>query len=90
MIVLLRYLFLCLFDSSRLTFLISKNKLGQDIEKFGNEVYNLAQQIYGYGNSQNNLSSIIAKCFIDCDIKSFCLIAICFYNIAYYEWDIIQ
>ena len=58
----------------------SINEPGQDVDSFGSKVIELARRIDGSGLPPLDLSSIVAGCFLECDVKLFQLTALTLHN----------
>jgi hypothetical protein len=65
---------------------------GQDIEAFGSKVIERTRRITGSGLAPTDLTSIVAGCFIDCDVLAFKIEALSFFdavdnNAASMTWE---
>jgi hypothetical protein len=55
---------------------------GQDVEIFGSRVIEMTRRIQGSGLAPTDLTSIVASCFIDCDVLAFKLKALSFFDLV--------
>ena len=65
---------------------------GQDVEAFGSKIIEMTRRITGSGLAPTDLTSIVAGCFIDCDVLAFKLKALSFFdavddNAASMTWE---
>ena len=64
-----------------------KNEAGQNVEIFAIKVHNIAIRVHRYSNSPDNLPSLVAKCFLVCDVKVFYLTSICLHDNTNQNWN---
>jgi hypothetical protein len=55
---------------------------GQDVETFGSKIVEMARRITGSGSAPSDLTSIVAGCFVECDVLAFKLKALQFADLV--------
>jgi hypothetical protein len=55
---------------------------GQDVETFGSKIVEMARRITGSGAAPSDLTSIVAGCFVDCDMLAFKLKVLSSFNLV--------
>ena len=64
-------------DLSEMSFI---KEPGQDVDKFGNKISELARKIEGSGSSPPDLTVLVAKAFLNCTVEEFKIPALSVFN----------